>query len=153
MSYDLLAFRPGVAPADRVDFIAWFSQVVRLRDGHLRDDPSQTDAALRAWHADMEKAFPSQPPRDPHADVDEDAIIGADYRFGPDVVFARLDWRQSRRAQTLALKLARNHLVGLFDAGAERAPVWTVTSSGGFQLLHRDERLAPEERGRLRRRA
>jgi hypothetical protein len=150
MSYDLLVFKPGVPPDDRVGFISWFAQVVRLRDGHLRADPSGTDPRLIGWQRDMERMFPCSPIRFGRTPDTEDEIIGADYRFGPDVVFARLDWRLSRKAQAHGLKLARTHSIGFFDAGAERAPVWTVTPAGAFQMAHREEAAQRDPRSRLR---
>ena len=143
MSYYLLAFRPGAAPEDRADFVAWFAQVVRLRDGHLSADPTQTWAPLAAWQRDMNREFSTRARRPIGAPVDpDDEIMPADYRFGADIVYARLDWRLSRKAQLVALKLARTHMVGLFEAGGERASVWSVTG-GVFQLAHRGEAVLP----------
>lgn len=152
MSYDLLAFKPGAQPADRVDFIAWFAQVVRLRDGHLRADPAETDPALLAWQRDMSRVFPSQPTRlraSAQAPAEsDDELMGADYRFGPQVVYARLDWRLSRKAQAHALKLARQHHVGLFDASGDRGAVWTVMPDGQFLLAHRGETIVGDAKHR-----
>lgn len=45
-----MVFEPGGAPFDRLAFIAWFSQVARLRDRHLLPDPTTASPALQRWY-------------------------------------------------------------------------------------------------------
>jgi hypothetical protein len=141
VSYDLLVFAPAAAPGDRIAFIAWFSQVVRLRDGHLLPDPSQTSPALRGWYHGMNEAFPHVGTAAAgRAEMLEDEI-NADYRFSPDAVFARFEWRVSRKAYHLGMKLARAYGLGFFDASGENAMCYTWVN-GRFILAHRGESLA-----------
>lgn len=139
MSYDLLVFEPGAAPVeDRTAFLAWFSQVVRLRDGHLLSDPAQTSPALQRWYAGMTEAFPHiGSARAGQSEMQEDEI-NADYRFAPAAVFARFEWQVSRKAYHLAMKHARANGLGFFDASGESALCYTVVN-GRFILAHRGD--------------
>lgn len=141
MSYDLLVFEPAAAPADRMAFIAWFSQVVRLRDGHMLSNPSETSPNLRLWYQGMVEAFPHiGTARAGKAEMQEDDI-NADYRFSPDAVFARFEWQVSRKAYQVGMKLARIYGLGFFDASGENALCYTWVN-GRFILAHRGENIA-----------
>lgn len=135
-----MVFEPAAAPDDRIAFIAWFSQVMRLRDGHMLPDPTQASPALQRWYEGMAYAFP--PIGSTHAgsvQMKEDEI-NADYRFAPNAVFARFEWRISRRAYHVAMKLARMNGLGLFDASGESATCYTVVN-GRFIVAHRGDTI------------
>lgn len=141
MSYDLLVFEPTAAPDDRVAFIAWFSQVIRLREGHLLSDPSYASPALRSWYEGMGRAFPHIGTADAgRAEMQEDQI-NADYRFSPNAIFARFEWQVSRKAYHLAMKLARTYGLGFFDASGDNAMCYTW-ANGRFVVAHRGESIA-----------
>lgn len=143
MSYDLLVFEPGAAPDDRLAFMAWFSQVVRLRDGHLRTDPERTAPALRNWYEGMTQAFPPiGSDRAGRIEMQEDQL-NADYRFSEQAVFARFEWKVSRKAYHLGMKLARMYGLGFFDASGENAMCYTV-ANGRFVLAHRGDPVAAD---------
>lgn len=141
MSYDLMVFEPGAAPEDRHAFIAWFSQVVRLREGHMASEPTCTTPRLRDWYADMSAAFPHvrEMPVRPFTGTRADDFA-TDYRFHPQAVFARFEWKVSRRAYHIGMRHARWHQLGFFDASGESASVYTV-ANGRLVLAHRGERL------------
>jgi hypothetical protein len=135
-----MVFEPGAAPDDRLAFVAWFSQVVRLRDGHLLPDPTTASPALQRWYEGMTYAFP--PTGSTHAgkvEMQEDELA-ADYRFAPSAVFARFELRVSRKAYPLAMKLARMNRLGFFDASGESATCYTVVN-GRFIVAHRGETI------------
>ena len=149
MSYDIMVFTPGVPPPDRLGFIAWFSQVVRLRDGHMANDPSLAPPELAVWHRDMSRLFPSVPTVRFRSNSAEE-VMAADYRFSPDAIFARFDWQVSRNAYRQALKFARQHQIGFFDASGEFATVWNVNGAGLLQVAHRGETMFLDEESRVR---
>ncbi len=131
-----MVFESGVAPSDRTEFLAWYSQVMRLRDGHLGVDPRVTTPRLQAWHRDMARKFPGV-----SGPISSDATSGAcgDYRFAEKAVVVRFDWEVSRKARYAAQKLAREHQVAFFDASGDGSPVWEVRSDGGHYLAHSGE--------------
>lgn len=149
MSYDMMVFTPGVPPADRLGFIAWFSQVVRLRDGHMVNDPSLATPELAAWHQEMSRLFPPVATVRFTSNTSEE-VMAADYRFAPDAIFARFDWQVSRNAYRRGLKLARQHQLGFFDASGDFATVWNVNGSGLLQVAHRGETMFLHEQARIR---
>lgn len=149
MSYDMMVFKPGVPPDDRIGFIAWFSQVVRLRDGHMLTDPSVTTPELAGWHRDMSRIFPDVATIKFDINTAEE-VMAADYRFTQQAVFARFDWQVSRNAYQQGIKLARRYQLGFFDASGEFATVWNVNASGLLQVAHRGETMFLEEDNRIR---
>ncbi len=148
MSYDLFVFEPGEAPVnDRLAFLAWFKQVVRLREGHLASDPAQTSPALRAWYGQMSQVFPHVVGG--HAGLEDSDNFKADYRFAPHAVFARFEWAVSRKAHYHAMKQARLNSLGFFDASGETAAVYafvqkrfTIAHAGDPLLQHAETALA-----------
>jgi hypothetical protein len=148
VSYDLLVFEPGIPPDDRVAFIAWFSQVIRLRDGHLAADPTQTSPSLQRWHEGMAEKFPQVGTPRAHRPDAREIDFNADYRFAPHAIFARFEWSVSRKAYHHAMKLARLHGCGFFDASGENAMVYTFVN-GRFILAHRGEASHDDEKPRL----
>ena len=138
MSYDLLVFEPAAAPADRIAFIAWFSQVIRLREGHLLPDPAQASPALRNWYEGMTRAFPHLGTAGADRTEMQEDQINTDYRFSPDAIFARFEWKVSRKAYHLGMKLARTYGLGFFDASADNATCYTWVN-GRFVVAHRGE--------------
>ncbi|MEQ1608710.1 MAG: hypothetical protein ABL956_07065 [Hyphomonadaceae bacterium] len=145
MSYDLMVFEPGAPPEGRPDFIAWFSDVVRLRDGHMSPDPAKASPSLCRWYQGMDRLFPhlgtpraNQPGALEHGRV-------ADYRFAPHAVFATFEWPAWRKAYYVAMRLAKLNGVGFFDASGESATVFTFVNDR-FVVAHRGERLPGDQR-------
>lgn len=144
MSYDLLVFEPGAAPVhDRLAFLAWFKQVVRLREGHLASDPARTSPALRGWYEEMTQVFPHVVGG--HAGLDDSDNFKADYRFAPHAVFARFEWPVSRKAHYHAMKHARLKHLGFFDASGETAAAYTFVK-GRFMIAHAGDPIATDNR-------
>jgi hypothetical protein len=138
MSYDLMVFDPAGPPSDRAGFLAWYSAVARMGDGKLTVDPSVTMPALRAWHQDMIKHFPSSigPDGGHVGEIDDEKR--AEYRFTEQAVFASFQWEASRHAHRQASKLARLHHVGLFEVSGDTAAVWAPNPKGFYALVHRN---------------
>lgn len=138
MSYDLMLFDPAGPPADRAGFLAWYSSVARMGDGKLTTDPSVAMPALRAWHQDMVRHFPSAfgPDGGQLGEIDDENR--AEYRFTEQAVFASFQWEASRHAHRQASKLARMHHIGLFEVSGDTAAVWAPTAKGFFALIHRN---------------
>lgn len=139
MSYDLVVFEPGAAPVDRNGFLAWYTEVARLGDGTLACNSAATAPILQAWYRDMIKAFPALIGPDAPAVRERDDERIAEYRFGPNAIFASFQWEVSRKVQLQALRLARSHGVGLFDACGATCAVWAPTEKGYYGVVHRGE--------------
>ena len=133
-----MVFDPAGPPSDRAGFLAWYSAVARMGDGKLTTDPSVAMPALRAWHQDMIKHFPSSigPDGRPLAEMDDENRT--EYRFTDQAVFAGFQWEASRHAHRQASKLARMHNIGLFEVSGETAAVWGPTPKGLYTLIHRN---------------
>jgi hypothetical protein len=146
MSYDLVVFEPGAAPADRNGFLAWYTEAAQLGlgDGRLACNSDATAPILQAWYRDMIKAFPALIGPDAPAvrEMDDDRI--AEYRFGPNAIFASFQWEASRKVQLQALRLARSHGVGLFDACGPTCAVWGPTDKGYYGVIHRSDAPSDE---------
>jgi hypothetical protein len=140
VSYDLMVFEPGVPPDDRHAFIAWFASVIRLREGHLRTDPLHASPALRGWHEGMSREFPQVGTPRASLEVQENERT-VDYRFAPAAIFARFEWRVSRKAYHLGMRHARANNLGFFDLSGDSASVYTVVN-GRFVVAHRGEAMA-----------
>jgi hypothetical protein len=145
MSYDLVVFEPAAAPADRDGFLAWYAEAARLEDGSLACNPSATAPILQAWYRDMIKAFPALAGPDAPAFREIDDDRSAEYRFGPSAIFASFQWEASRKVQLQALRLARSHGVGLFDACGATCPVWGPTERGYYGIVHRSDVPSEDE--------
>ncbi|MBI1362070.1 MAG: hypothetical protein GC155_17475 [Alphaproteobacteria bacterium] len=138
MSYDLVVFESGAAPEDRAEFLAWYTEAARLGDCILSSDPATTSPHLRAWYRNMIEQFPPIDGPDAVWIGDRDNQCVADYRFTPVAVFVAFQWEASRHAHRQAIKLARNHRVGFFDASGEDTAVWGMSSKGAYTILHRN---------------
>ena len=145
MSYDLVIFEPAAPPADRNGFLVWYTEVARLGDGSLACNPAATAPILQAWYRDMIKAFPALIGPDAPAYRDIDDNRPAEYRFCQSAIFASFQWEASRKVQLQALRLARSHAVGLFDASGATCAVWGPTDRGYYGVVHRSE--APRDEG------
>ena len=131
MSYDLVVFEPDAAPADRNGFLTWYTEAAQLGDGKLACNPTATAPILQAWYRDMIKAFPALIGPDAPAFREIDDERSAEYRFGPTAIFASFQWEASRKVQLQALRLARSHGVGLFDACGPTCAISTSPPSSG----------------------
>lgn len=136
-----MVFEPDAPPEDRHAFIGWFSQVVRLREGHMTTEPTDTTPRLREWYRDMSVAFPHvrEMPVRPLTGTRVDDFA-TDYRFHPQAIFARFEWKVSRKAYHIGIRFARLRGLGFFDASGESASAYTFVN-GRFVLAHRGERL------------
>ena len=139
MSYDLVVFEPDAAPADRNGFRTWYTEAAHLGDGKLAGNPTAPAPVLQAWYRDMIKAFPALIGPDAPAFREIDDERSAEYRFGPTAIFASFQWEASRKVQLQALRLARSHGVGLFDACGPTCAVWGPTEKGYYGVVHRSE--------------
>ncbi len=145
MSYDLVVFEAGAAPGDRAEFLAWYTEAARLGDCILSSNPATATPMLQAWYRDMIKQFPPVDGPDAVWIGDRDSQLVADYRFTPAAVFVAFQWEASRHAHRQAIKLARTHGVGFFDASGEDTAVWGPSPKGAYTILHRSERKPADE--------
>jgi hypothetical protein len=130
MSYDLMVFAPGAAPAKkRGPFLDWYDQQAEWEEGHGYDNPAVCAPALRAFHADIVQAFPAQ---------QEDDGPGTDYTIGASVIYMTFEWDNVDAAYEAVYRLAAKHGLGFFDVSSDLAETWLPDAKGGLYIAHSD---------------
>lgn len=119
MSYDLMVFEKTEAPNIKPAFMKWYEQQVSWGEDHNYDSISVSSPALRAWFMEMRESFPPMNGEfslEPDEWDDFESRSG-DYSIGRHMIYAGFAWSVAEQAHDLALKLARKHDLGFFDAG------------------------------------
>ncbi|HYF47802.1 MAG TPA: hypothetical protein VEJ63_00235 [Planctomycetota bacterium] len=136
MSYDLMVFDPGSAPAKRDAFLKWFEKTAEWSETHSYDDPSVTTPALRAWFLEMIQTFPAM--NGPYAaaddaneddeaeDDDDEESSTTDYCIGKTVIYAGFAWSKADEAYAQAEK----HQVGFYDVSSDEGSVYFPAGKG-----------------------
>jgi len=135
MSYDLMVFEPGAAPAKRPAFLDWYDQHTDWNEDGTYDDPAASAPSLQAFHADMLKAFPamSAPP------MLSGEESGTDYTIAPSLIYISFhDWDKIDQAHDTVFRLAGKHALGFFDVSSDLAEVWVPDNKGGLRIAHSD---------------
>jgi hypothetical protein len=135
MSYDLMVFAPGAAPAKRPAFLDWYDAQTAWDENHDYNDPAVAAPALQAFYADLAAEFPPAP-----ADVPEpQQESGTDYTIGRALIYMSfLDWDRIDAAWEAVHRLAAKHELGFFDVSSDLAEVWLPDRKGGLRIAHSD---------------
>jgi hypothetical protein len=141
MSYDLMVFRPDIAPKTRPEFINWFHNQTQWSEGHSYDDPAITSDELRSWFIEMIKSYPAL--NGPYAkEGDEDNEFATDYSIGKNVIYAAFSWSLAEQAYENMKTLAEKHKVGFFDASANEGDILMPDKNGKNQPIDRPGNLS-----------
>lgn len=133
MSYDLMVFAPGAAPAKRAAFLDWYDRQTEWDGEHDYDDPATAGPALRAFYADLAAEFP------PVQDGDAEPEGGTEYTIGPDLIYLSFyDWDKIDQAYEAVYRLAARHELGFFDVSSDLAEAWLPDRKGGLRIAHSD---------------
>jgi hypothetical protein len=141
MSYDLMVFRPEVAPRTRPEFMNWYHDQTQWSEGHSYDDPAITTSDLRSWFLEMIEKYPAI--NGPYAkEEDEDNDFVTDYSIGKEVIYAAFSWPLAEKAYENMKALAEKHKVGFFDASADEGDILFPDPNGKHQPIDRQGNLS-----------
>ena len=129
MSYDLMVFRPDIAPRTRVEFLKWYHIQVQWSEGHSYSDPAVTSDNLKNWFFEMIESFPAL--NGPYA-KDEDDVddYTTDYCIGKDVIYVTFAWSLAESAYEKMKTLAEKHQVGFFDVSSNEGDILFPDNNG-----------------------
>lgn len=128
MSYDLMVFRPDIAPRTRDEFMNWFDEQVKWAEDHSYNDPAVTSGNLRNWFMEMIETFPAM--NGPYADEDIDDDSVTDYCIGTNVIYAAFAWSVAEKAYNVMKEAAQKHQVGFYDVSANNGDILFPDSNG-----------------------
>jgi hypothetical protein len=142
VSYDLIAFDPTEAPADRLEFLDWIQRAFRSTDGNTNADIATLSLGLQAWHREMRERYPHD--YDPHAWPPGTYSVSkhASYRFTKHAVSVSVAWDDTGPAFHRAKKAAMACGLGLFEVSGADSAVWMVSKRKRFEIVHSAEREA-----------
>lgn len=142
MSYDLMVFRPDIAPRTRHEFMSWYHDQTRWSEGHSYNDPVVTSDNLKSWFFEMINSYPAL--NGPYAKEDEDEYddFVTDYSIGKDVIYAAFSWSLAEQAYETMKALAQKHKVGFFDASANNGDILFPDDNGQIQPIDRPGNLS-----------
>jgi len=144
MSYDLMVFRPDVAPRTRPEFMSWYRDQTQWSEEHSYNDPTVTSENLKSWFIDMISSYPAM--NGPYArEEDEDNDFVTDYSIGKDIIYVAFSWSLAEQAYEKMKSLAEKHKVGFFDASADEGDILFPDSSGKNKPIDRSENLSSIE--------
>ncbi len=136
MSYDLMVFRPDIAPKTRPEFINWYQNQTQWAEEHSYDDPIVTTDNLKNWFMEIIATFPAM--NGLHAkEEDEDNEFVTDYSIGRDVIYAAFSWSLAEQAYKKMKTLAQKHKVGFFDASADEGDILFPADDGNILPIDR----------------
>ena len=141
MSYDLMVFRPDIAPKTRPEFINWYHDQTQWAEEHSYDDPVVTSDNLKSWFIEMINSYPAM--NGPYAkEEDEDNEFVTDYSVGKDVIYAAFSWSLAEQAYEKMKVLAEKYEVGFFDASADNGDILFPDNNGKNQPIDRPDNVS-----------
>jgi hypothetical protein len=141
MSYDLMVFRPDIAPRTRPEFINWYQYQAQWSEEHSYDDPGVTSDNMKNWFTEMITLFPAM--NGPYAkDENKDNEFVTDYCIGQDVIYTAFSWSLAEQAYEKMKSLAQKHKVGFFDASADDGDILFPDKSGKNLPIDRPNNLS-----------
>lgn len=145
MSFDLMVFRPDIAPKTRPEFMKWFQDQTQWSEEHDYDDPSVTTDNLKNWFIEIIATYPAM--NGPYAkEEDEDNEFVTDYSVGHNVIYAAFSWSLAEQAYEKMKMLAQKHKVGFFDASADDGDILFPTDNGNILPIDRPNNLSSIQR-------
>lgn len=127
MSYDLMVFELGDAPAERTKLMKWYHVQTEWSEDHSYEDPSVPSTQLQNWFQEMITFFP--PMNGPLASDDADDSKVTDFCIGKPMIYAAFAWSESETALTTMRDLAIKHNVGFFDVSNDEGEILIPNSS------------------------
>ena len=112
MSYDLFVFAPDGVPRDRAGFHEWFADR-REAVEQMTPLPTPPGGPLGKFYEEMTCVFPDL--NGPTGKGVEDVDILAGYEFQQDHIYIDFRWSLAAEACNLAIDVARETGLGLFD--------------------------------------
>jgi hypothetical protein len=141
MSYDLMVFRPDVAPRTRPEFMDWYSEQTQWTEEHSYDDPSITSDDLQSWFIEMIEFYPAM--NGPYAkEENEDNEFVTDYSIGKNVIYAGFSWSLAEQAYEKMKTLAEKHKVGFLDASADDGDILFPDDDGQNKPIDRTNNVS-----------
>ncbi len=138
MSYDLMVFRPDIAPRTRPEFMNWYFNETEWAEEHCYDDPAVTTDNLKSWFLEMITSYPTMNgPYSNEEDVDNDFVT--DYSVGKNIIYAAFAWSLAEQAYEKMKALAEKHNVGFFDASADNGDILFPDSNGKNQPIDKPD--------------
>lgn len=145
MSYDLMVFRPEIAPRTRPEFMRWYQDQTQWSEGHSYDDPAITSENLKNWFMEMIGSYPAM--NGPYANEEDEANdYITDYSIGKDVIYAAFSWSLAEQAYEKTKALAEEHAVGFFDVSAYEGDILFPDNNGRNLPIDRPDNLTSIER-------
>jgi hypothetical protein len=140
MSYDLMVFRPDIAPHTRPEFMNWFDEQTKWAEGHSYNDPAVTSVDLKGWFMEMIKTFPAL--NGPYAvdEYEDDSVT--DYCIGKDVIYVAFAWSVAEKAYPKMKEVAERHSVGFFDVSADNGEILFPDNNGKNLPIDRPDNLS-----------
>jgi hypothetical protein len=141
MSYDLMVFRPDIAPRTRTEFMDWYADQTQWKEEHSYDDPAVTSHNLEKWFLEMINSYPAM--NGPYAkDEDADNEFVTDYSVGKNVIYTAFSWSLAEQAYEKMKSLAQKHEVGFFDASADDGDILFPDGNGQNKSIDRPNNLS-----------
>ncbi|RXZ82971.1 hypothetical protein EBB07_08670 [Paenibacillaceae bacterium] len=126
MSYDLMAFDPLKAPADKETFMKWYEQQVAWQEDGNYSDISVASENLRNFYIELTQSFPSM-------NVDEETFeameeAGTDnrlteYGIREESIYVSFAWSIAEEAYSTMRELAEKHKVGFFNVSSTEGEI------------------------------
>lgn len=126
MSYDLMVFEKGRAPAGKADFLKWYQEQTEWTEDHNYDDPAVSSPALQKFFNMVRGVFPPMdgrfaPEGKPGRDVPEENRR-CDYCIGKDVIYLSFSYSMAEWARDVVKRAAYFSNTGFFEPGEVFGP-------------------------------
>jgi len=133
MSYDIAVFESEAFLRGRDSFGDWFE--ARTQWGKRANDPTNATPRLKAWFAEIAKAFPPMNgPNSPPFEDQEAWDRAVDYVFAGDMIYMSISGIRGERAFALVSKLATQIGVGVF-ALSDGGEIFVPTAEGKLDMV------------------
>lgn len=156
MSYDLLVFDPEIAPRDRSDFMAWYSNLTKWEEKRDYNSPDGMTGNLPTFFERLRQEFPAmngplaydfdQPEpkpltfwqklfgaKQPPAPEPFNEALVTDYTLAENAIYMAFAWSVSDQAYNRVFNIALSTGVGFFDVSAKNGAV--LHDPGQFEDL------------------
>lgn len=137
MSADAMVFLPEAAPAEREEFLQWYTNATDWKAGRGYEDPDVCDPRLRAWLDEM--LLEIAPFAGPLARTEDDETRQADFCCDQAFIYFTASCHDPIPVWELADSLAAKHGLGVFWVGCDAGEVCLPDDAGGLSVAHRRE--------------
>lgn len=137
MSANAMVFLPEAAPAEREEFLHWYTNATDWKAGRGYEDPDVCDPRLRAWLDDM--VLEIAPFAGPLARTVDDETRQADFCCDQAFIYFTASCDDPLPVWELAETLAAKHGLGLFWVACDAGEVNLPDGEGGLPVVHQRE--------------